>query len=122
MNAFFVLRGDHYADFANGAYVSFVRHTWRGVVVPHHDIWISLLILFELAVGVLVLLGGRRTQVAYAAAIVFHIALLSFGWGFYLWSLPMVWALSTLLRGELRAANAGSFAPIRQGTGHARAA
>ena len=122
VNAFFVLRGDDYADFANGAYVPFVRDTWRSVVVPHHDVWISLLIVFELAVGVLALLGGRRTQVAYAAAIVFHIALLSFGWGFYLWSLPMVWALSTLLRGELRAANARSLAPIREVTGRARAA
>lgn len=104
VNAFFLLRGDDYAKFADGAYVAFVRHTWNTLVVPNHDIWISLLIVFELAVGVLAMLGGRRTQLGYIAAIAFHVALLSFGWGFYLWSVPMVWALSVLLRGELRAA------------------
>jgi hypothetical protein len=108
VNAFFLLRGDDYAEFAAGAYVAFVRDTWRSVVVPHHDIWISLLIAFELAVGVLALLGGRCTRLAYAAAIAFHVALLSFGWGFCLWSVPMVWALSELLRGELRAADRSS--------------
>jgi len=105
VNAFFLLRGDDYAKFADGAYVRFVRDTWRDVVVPHHHLWIALLIAFELAVGALALLGGRRTHLSYVAAIAFHVALLSFGWGFYLWSVPMVWALSVLLRGELRAAD-----------------
>lgn len=102
VNAFFLVRGDNYAKFADGAYLAFVRHTWRDVVVPHHDIWIAVLIAFEVAVGVLALLGGRRTRLAYAAAIAFHIALLSFGWGFYVWSVPMVWSLGTLLQAELR--------------------
>jgi hypothetical protein len=103
MNAFFLLRGDDYAKFADGSYIAFVRHTWHTVVVPNHDAWISLLIAFELTVGVLALLGGRRTQFAYAAVIAFHVALLSFGWGFYLWSIPMLAALATLLREERRA-------------------
>jgi hypothetical protein len=105
MNAFFVLRGDDYATFADGAYVAFVKHTWHTLVVPNHEAWISLLIAFELAVGVLAVLGGRRTQLAYVAAIAFHAALLSFGWGFYLWSLPMIAALTMLLRAERRAAS-----------------
>jgi len=100
VNAFFLLRGDDYAKFADGSYIAFVRDTWRDLVVPHHETWIGLLIVFELAVGVLALWGGRRTQLAYAAAIAFHFALLSFGWGFYLWSIPMVAALATLLRAE----------------------
>ena len=105
VNAFFLMRGDDYAKFADGSYLPFVRDTWRDVVVPHHEIWIGLLIAFEGALGVLVLLGGRRTQLAYVAAIAFHVALLTFGWGFYLWSFPMVSALGTLLRAELRAAD-----------------
>jgi hypothetical protein len=100
VNGFFLLRGDDYATFADGAYLSFVRDTWHDVVVPHHEAWIGLLIAFELAVGVLAVLGGRRTQLAYAAAIAFHVALPSFGWGFFLWSVPMVAALVTLLRAE----------------------
>ena len=104
VNAAFLLRGDDYAEFAEGSYLPFVRDTWASLVVPHHDLWISLLIAFELAVGVLALLGGRRTQLAYGAALAFHVALLSFGWGFYLWSVPMGAALATLLRAERRAA------------------
>ncbi|MGE3449157.1 MAG: hypothetical protein AB7H92_16440 [Microbacteriaceae bacterium] len=100
VNAFFLWRGDDYRAFADGAYVPFVRDTWRTLVVPDHDLFIGLLIAFELGVGVLALLGGRRTQLAYVAAVAFHIALLSFGWVFYLWSIPMIVALTTLLRGE----------------------
>ena len=104
MNAWFLLRGDDYAKFADGAYISFVRNTWQTLVVPNHHWWIALLIAFELTVGLLALLGGKRTQIAYALAIAFHVALLSFGWGFFAWSLPMVAALATLLRHERSAA------------------
>lgn len=99
-NAFFLLRGDDFAEFADGAYIAFVRDTWRSLVVPNIEIFIGLRIAFELAVGVLAALSGRRTQLAYAAAIAFHVALLSLGWGFYLWSGPMIGALATLLRRE----------------------
>lgn len=102
VNAFFLLRGDDYQEFADGSYIPYVRDTWRSLVVPNHELFISLLIAFELAVGVLALLGGKATQLAYVAAIGFHVALLSFGWGFYLWSIPMMGALTMLLRGEYR--------------------
>lgn len=100
VNALFLLRGDDYETFADGSAIGFVRDTWRSVVVPDHDLFIGALVAFELAVGVLALAGGRRTQLAYAAAIAFHVALLSFGWGFALWSVPMVASLVTLLRRE----------------------
>jgi hypothetical protein len=107
-NLFFLLRGDDYAEFAHASYFAFVRNTWTSLVVPHHEAWIGLLIAFELAVGILALLGGPRTQLAYTAAIAFHVALLSFGWGIWLWSVPMLVALSTLLRAERRAATPSS--------------
>lgn len=113
VNAFFLLRGDDYARFADGSPIPFVRESWRSLVVPDHDAWISLLIAFELAVGVLALLGRGRTQLAYLAAIAFHVALLSFGWGFFLWSLPMLAALVTLLRRE-RASHAALIALPRR--------
>ena len=75
-----------------------MRGTWRSLVVPNHDLFISLLIAFELAVGVLVLSSGRRAELGLVGAIGFHPALLSFGWGFYLWSIPMLVALVLLLR------------------------
>jgi len=102
MNALFLARGDDYAKFADGAYIAFVRHTWHTVVVPHHELWIGLLIAFEAIVGLLALAGGKRLRLAYALAIAMHVGLLSFGWGFYLWALPMIAAYATLLRAELR--------------------
>jgi hypothetical protein len=120
VNSFLLARGDDYAEFAQGSSIAFVRDTWASLVVPNHDIWIGLLIAFELGVGVLALLGGGRTQLAYAAAIAFHIALLSFGWGFFLWSIPMIAALAALLRAERRSGE-----PHRESipiTRHAKAA
>jgi hypothetical protein len=111
VNAFFLLRGDNYAKFADGSYIAFVRETWRSLVVPNHDLFIALLIAFEAAVGLLALMGGRKTQLAYGVAIAFHVALLSFGWGFYLWSVPMIAALTTLLRRE-RAQAAAYVVPV----------
>jgi hypothetical protein len=79
-----------------------VRDTWRSLVVPNHVLFISILVVFELAVGVLVLSGGHRSQYGLLGAIAFHVLLLSFGWGFYLWSIPMLVALALLLRAQRR--------------------
>ena len=102
VNAVFLVTGNDYAKFADGSYIPFVRDTWRSLVVPNHHFFISLLVAFEAAVGVLVLSAGKRAQLGLAAAIAFHVALLSFGWGFYLWSVPMIGALSLLLGAERR--------------------
>jgi hypothetical protein len=100
VNTAFLARGDDYADFANGSYIPFVRDTWRSLVVPNVNVFIPLLIAFELAVGIAVLRGGRWTKLGLTAAIGFHVALLTFGWGFYIWSVPMIAALVLLLNAE----------------------
>ena len=100
VNAVFLVTGEDYADFADSAYLAFVRDTWRDLVVPNHDLFIFLLIAFEATVGFLVLAGGKHTQLAFLAAIAFHVAFLSFGWGYYLWSIPIIGALSVLPRAE----------------------
>lgn len=97
VNAVFLLQGDDYDGFASGAYVAFVDDTWQSLVVPNAVWFISALVAFEASVGVLVLAGGRRAELGLGAAMAFHVALLSFGWGFYLWSLPMLVALGRLL-------------------------
>jgi hypothetical protein len=102
VNAAFVVTGEDYHDFADGAYVPFVRETWHSLVLPHHTWFIGALVLFEAAVGVLVLLGGRWTPIGLGLAIAFHVALLSFGWAIYAWSIPMIAALALLLRAEVR--------------------
>ena len=97
-NGYLLARGDDYSGFADGASTSFVRETWESVVVPRHGLFIGLLIAFEAAAGVLVLVEGAVRQVALVVLIAFTVALVSFGWGFLVWSIPMVLALSLLWR------------------------
>jgi hypothetical protein len=98
--------GGDYADFAEGSYVSFVVDTWRSVVAPNQGIFIPLLIAFEVAVGTLVLTGGRRTRLALVAAIAFHIGLMFFGWLYYPFSIAMIASFVLLLRAERKRAAA----------------
>ena len=60
--------------------------------------------VFEAVVDVLILSGGRRTQVGIVGAIAFHLAMCLFGWAVTIYALIMVPALALLLRAERRAA------------------
>jgi hypothetical protein len=100
-----------YAHFADASQLTFVRDTWQSLVVPNQELFISVLIGFELLVGVLMLSGGRRTQVALVALIAFHAGQLVFGWFMWLWAVPMMTALVLLLRAELRRSAAAT--PVR---------
>jgi hypothetical protein len=97
-NAYLLARGADYSGFADGASTSFVRETWESLVVPHHGLFIGLLIGLEAAAGALVLVEGRVRQAALPLLIAFNVALVSFGWGFLVWSVPIVVALSLLWR------------------------
>jgi hypothetical protein len=99
-NAYFLARGDSYSGFADGASTSFVRDTWESLVVPHQGLFIRLLIAFEAVAGALVLVQGRIRQTALLLLIAFNVALVSFGWGFLVWSVPLVLALSLLWRAD----------------------
>jgi hypothetical protein len=93
-----------YASFADPALFAWVTHTWRIVVPPHHVALIGLLAVFEAAVGALVISGGRRTQVGYAAVIAFYLALWLFGWIETVWCIVMIPAMVLLLLAERHAA------------------
>lgn len=98
VNGYFLARGDTYSGFADGAPTSFVRDTWESVVVPNHGAFIGALIAFEAAAGALVLVEGAVRQTVLVLLIGFNLALVSFGWGFLVWSVPMVLALGLLWR------------------------
>lgn len=100
VNALFLLTGADYDGFADGSPVDVVRETWQSLVVPRHELFIWALVGFEAAVGLGAAAGGRATRLAYVAAIGFHVALLSFGFGFWAWSLPLLAGLVLLLRAE----------------------
>jgi hypothetical protein len=106
VNLAFLLGGVDYDGFADGSWSAFVRDTWQTLVVPRHELFIGLLVVFEAAVGVLALLGGRATRLAYVAALGFHVALMAFGVGFWLWAVPVAAAFALLLRAEVRASRA----------------
>jgi hypothetical protein len=95
--------GGDYAGFADGAHFGWVTTAWRAVVAPNQPVFIGLLVAFEAAVGVLILLGGRRTQLGYLGAIGFHLALWLFGWFVTIYVLVILPALVLLLRAERRA-------------------
>jgi hypothetical protein len=71
-------------------------------VSPNQYLFIGLLVAFEAAVGVLILSGGRRTQLGLIGAIGFHFALWLFGWAWHVYALMMLPALLLLLRAERR--------------------
>ena len=93
-----------YAGFADQAHFGWVTSAWRAVVAPNQYLFIGLLVAFEAVVGVLILSGGRRTQLGLVGAIGFHLALWLFGWFVTIYSLIMLPVLVLLLRAERRAA------------------
>lgn len=100
VNAIFLATGVDYADFADSAHIGYVHDTWRSVVAPDQDVFITLLVIFEVLVGVLILSGGRRTQAGLWGAIAMHIGLLPFGWILTGWSVLMLTTFVLLLRAE----------------------
>ena len=102
-NAVNLALGD-YAGFADQAHFGWVTDAWRAIVAPNQYLFIGLLVAFEAVVGVLILSGGRRTQLGLVGAIGFHLALWLFGWFVTIYSLIMLPALALLLRAERRAA------------------
>jgi len=104
VNAVYLATGVDYAGFADPAQFAWVTSAWRAVVAPHQVLFIGLLVAFEATVGVLILSGGRRTQLGLAGAIAFHLALWLFGWIEAVWVIIMVPVMVLLLRAERRAA------------------
>ena len=56
-NLLFLIRGEDFSGFADQASTSFVRDTWESLVVPHHAVFIGLLIVFEAGAGAAVLVA-----------------------------------------------------------------
>jgi uncharacterized membrane protein len=96
--------GVDYTDFADPAHFGWVTDAWRAVVGPNQMLFIGLLVVFEATVGLLVLIGGRWTQLGYLGVIGFYLALWLFGWFETVWVLLMLPAMLLLLRAERRAA------------------
>lgn len=99
-NAAMLADGTSYTGFADGSPVAFVTDRWQSLVVPHHHLFIGLLIAGEALFGVLVLVPGRARDLALAALVAFNLTLIVFGWGFAIWGVPVATGLLLLRRAD----------------------
>jgi hypothetical protein len=115
VNAIYLAIGnDYYTDFADASPFPFIRDTWHSLVLPNQGLFITLLIVFEATAGVLVLIGGRRTQVGLLGLIGFHMGQLAFGGVLWPWATVMLVALVLLLRAERHPPSATTMVHIRE--------
>ncbi len=79
-----------YRHFADGSLLPLVRLAWTDVFMAHAVVWALLVMTGELGMGLLLLRGGAAAKVGWVGAIAFHVCLMLFGWGFWLWSVPVL--------------------------------
>ena len=113
-----------YESFADGAALPFVVHAWADIVMSAPTFWIMLLAAGELVLGVLLLRGGLGARVGWVGVLLFHVLLMLFGPGTWLWCLPVLAMLTPIARADWAAlgateepGTAGTFAPEHLDTG-----
>lgn len=89
-----------YRTFADTSYWSFVTDAWRSVVMAHPVAWILALAAGEVVLGLLLLRGGTAAKAGWAGVIAFHVLLMSFGFGFWLWCVPALLLLVPAARAD----------------------
>lgn len=109
-----LVTGADYAGFADPAHFAWVTDSWRAIVAPNQVLFIGLLVVFEATMGVLVISGGRRTQVGYVGVIAFYLALWLFGWIETVWCLLMLVPMWLLLQAERHAGAAAPSATVQE--------
>ena len=90
-----------YEHFAEESYLGFVRTGWSEVFMAHPRFWGLLLMAGELALGALLVVGGRAARAGWAGVITFHVLLMLFGWWVWVWSVPALVVLVLLARHDL---------------------
>jgi hypothetical protein len=79
-----------YKGFAHAAHFDWVGQAWQTIFMAQPAVWAALLGLGEVLVGIALLTGGRWSLLGYGGVIAFHLALLLFGWGVWLWAVPVL--------------------------------
>jgi hypothetical protein len=85
-----------YRHFADGSLLPGLATLWASAFMAHPAASGLVLAAGEALLAGLLLGGHRWRRVGWAGTIVFHVALMCFGWGFWLWCVP---ALALLVRG-----------------------
>ncbi|GAB3040064.1 hypothetical protein GCM10011376_36130 [Nocardioides flavus (ex Wang et al. 2016)] len=89
-----------FRTFADTSFVPLVVRAWDGVVMAHPFAWIMGLACGEVVLGVLLLRGGPAARVGWSGVIAFHVLLMLFGFGFWMWSLPALLLLIPAVRAD----------------------
>ena len=89
-----------YQHFADGAYLDFVGEQWNGIVMANPAFWGLLLATGEVVLGVLLLSGGPAARIGWVGVIAFHVLLMLFGPGIWLWCLPALAVLVPAARAD----------------------
>ncbi|CUR62016.1 membrane hypothetical protein [metagenome] len=77
-----------YLTFADGAFWPFVTTAWRDLVMPQPHAWFLALAAGEVVLGLLLLRGGPAARMGWSGVIAFHVLLMAFGFGIWVWCLP----------------------------------
>jgi len=77
-----------YRGFADDALLALVRSGWSDVFMSAPELWGLAVFAGEALIGTLLLVGGRAARIGWVAAILFHLLLMLFGFGFWLWCVP----------------------------------
>lgn len=80
-----------YQHFADGALVPGLSAAWRSAFMADPSVGGLVVAVGEALLGLLLLSADlRRRRVGWAGTIAFHVALMCFGWGFWMWCVPAV--------------------------------
>ncbi|MCK9824041.1 hypothetical protein NOCD_11150 [Nocardioides cavernae] len=89
-----------YLPFADGAFWPFVTTAWHELVMPHPHAWFLTLAAGEVVLGLLLLRGGAPARLGWSGVIAFHVLLMAFGFGIWVWSLPALAVLVPAARAD----------------------
>ena len=92
-----------YRHFADQGLFGFVRDGWLDIFMAYPEIFGLLLAAGETGLGIMLMLGGRAAAYGWAGVIAFHLLLMLFGFGIWLWCLPALVLLVHLARHDTSA-------------------
>jgi len=90
----------YYRSFADPAYFPLIRDAWQAVFMAQPGWWGLALMGGEVVLGLLLLAGGPAVRIGWAGVIAFHVLLMLFGFGFWLWSVPVLLFLVPAARAD----------------------